>query len=448
MRLTADAGIFSMGNPMGQHRLAKSENGLGTSAFEAETERLLSGRTRDINLSGRMLQLYLHATWPQRGKIARAWAIWVTLINFAFIPLSYLLIPNVFWLSIAIGSIVIPGAHFALYIVWSKPRRAWVEGLSIVVVVGLFMLSFGGLGYASGGINGERFTTGALYFSTVAIMVFGVSLSWSAAIAICGIMGFLGFELADPAIGLPAAIGTTLYYAMGTFAVLVARRTAVILRQKSFLMALRDGYRRQALNQANELLEKLATRDPLTGLVNRRFAAYRIADIWRDPEIPKSRIALIMADIDHFKKLNDSAGHAAGDDCITHVARTIESSVRADDIVCRHGGEEFLIVLTNVTPDDAWTLAERIRANVEALAIVNPGIDPGDPAGNHVTMSVGVAFAQEFADSDTVIKWADDALYDAKRGGRNRVFMLARGISASAETADVSGTTVPVAVIS
>jgi diguanylate cyclase (GGDEF)-like protein len=411
------------------------------SEFEAETERLLSGRTRDIKLTGEMLRLYLQATWPQRAKIARAWAIWVTLINFAFIPLSYLLIPNEFWLSITIGSVVIPAAHIALYIVWSKPRPDWVEGLSIVVVSALFMLSFGGLGFFSGGVNSERFTTGALYFSTVAIMVFGVGVVWSAAVAICGITEFFGFQLADPAIGFPAAAGTTLYYAMGMFAVVIARRTAVIVRQKSFLMSLRDAYR-------SGLLEKLATRDPLTGLCNRRFAARRMADIWRDPAIPKSRIAFVMADIDHFKKLNDTAGHAAGDDCIMRVARSIESSVRAEDLVCRHGGEEFLIVLTNVTPDMAWGLAERIRANVEALAILNPGIDPNDPGGNRVTMSVGVAFAREFADCDTVTKWADDALYDAKRSGRNRIFMLARSTSASAGTLDTSAPQIPIPAVS
>ncbi len=392
-----------------------------------------------------MLQHYQQTTWRQRAKIARAWAVWVTLINFAFIPLSYLLIPDQFWLSIAIGSTVIPAAHLGLYIVWSKPRPTWVEGFSIVVVVGLCMLSFGSLGFASGGVNCERFITGALYCSTVAVMVFGLTPAWSSAVAICGITEFLGFEIADPGMGLADTIGTTVYYAMGTFAVVAARRTALILSQKSFLMSLRDDYRRTALNQANELLEKLATRDPLTGLANRRFAASRIADIWRDPAIPKARIAFIMADIDHFKKLNDTAGHAAGDDCITRVARSIEASVRAGDIVCRHGGEEFLIVLTDVTPDTAWVLAERMRTNVEALAIANPGIDAKDPAGNRVTISVGVAFAEEFADWDTVTKWADDALYDAKHGGRNRVFVFSAGCDgASAGTADISDLAIPV----
>ena len=77
----------------------------------------------------------------------------------------------------------------------------------------------------------------------------------------------------------------------------------------------------------------------------------------------------------------------------------------------------------HATPDLAWTIAERIRSSVEALAIVNPGIDPADGAAGVVTISLGVAFAQEDAAPEIVAKWADDALYDAKRGGRNIVFL-------------------------
>ena len=171
-------------------------------------------------------------------------------------------------------------------------------------------------------------------------------------------------------------------------------------------------------------MEILATRDPLTGLGNRRSATDLIEKLWRDPTIPKACIAFIMADIDWFKRLNDTAGHAAGDECIRRVANTIEDSVRVgEDAVFRYGGEEFLVVLAHASPDLAWTIAERIRSSVEALAIVNPGIDPVDGSANVVTISLGVAFAQEGAAPEIVAKWADDALYDAKRCGRNVVFL-------------------------
>jgi diguanylate cyclase (GGDEF)-like protein len=137
-----------------------------------------------------------------------------------------------------------------------------------------------------------------------------------------------------------------------------------------------------------------------------------------------------MADIDLFKRLNDTAGHAAGDECIRRVAKTIEESVR-EDAVFRYGGEEFLVVLAHTSPDLAWTIAQRIRSSVEALAIVNPGIRPVDGATGVVTISLGVAFAQEDAAPEIVAKWADDALYDAKRGGRNVVF-LSNALAAAA----------------
>jgi diguanylate cyclase (GGDEF)-like protein len=189
-------------------------------------------------------------------------------------------------------------------------------------------------------------------------------------------------------------------------------------------MSLRNQYRSDALKSANHQLEILATRDPLTGLGNRRSATDLIERLWRDPTTPKSRIAFIMADIDLFKRLNDTAGHAAGDECIRRIAKTVEESVRSDkDSVFRYGGEEFLIVLAHASPDLAWTLAERIRSAVEALAIVNPGLHPEDDSAGVVTISLGVAFAQEGAAPETVAKWADDALYDAKRCGRNTVFL-------------------------
>jgi diguanylate cyclase (GGDEF)-like protein len=178
------------------------------------------------------------------------------------------------------------------------------------------------------------------------------------------------------------------------------------------------------LKSANHQLEILATRDPLTGLGNRHSATDLIEKLWRDPTIPKACIAFIMADIDLFKRLNDTAGHAAGDECIRRVAKTIEESVRlGDDSVFRYGGEEFLVVLVHASPDLAWTIAERIRSAVEALAIVNPGAHRVDGSAGVVTISLGVAFAQEGVGPEIVAKWADDALYDAKRCGRNVVFL-------------------------
>ena len=395
-----------------------------TPALEAETERLLSQRTRDIRFSPEMVLAYRKKDWPQRSKIARAWMVWVALISMAFVPISYLLAPEFLILTTAISGLLVPALHGCAYLVWRKPRSAAVEGLSLLLLMISVMISYGYLAVTAGGADYERFLTCILYVDTIAIVVFNVDYIWTLALMVCATAIFFGFEIFNPAIDLEEAIGTSVFYAMGIYAATIARKTQSILGQKAFLMSLRNEYRSDALKSANHQLEILAKRDPLSGLGNRRSANDLIEKLWRDATIPKACIAFIMADIDWFKRLNDAAGHAAGDECIRRVAKTIGESVRmGEDAVFRYGGEEFLVVLADASPDLAWTIAERIRGSVEALAIVNPGIDHVDGAANVVTISLGIAFAQEDAAPEIVAKWADDALYDAKRGGRNIVFL-------------------------
>lgn len=394
-----------------------------TSALEAETERLLSQRTRDIRFSPEMVRAYRKKEWPQRSKIARAWMIWVAAISMAFVPVSYLLAPDLLMLTTVISGLLVPALHACTYLVWRRPRSAAVEGLSLLLLMSTVMVAYGSLAVAAGG-NYERFLTCILYVNTIAIVVFSVDYVWTLSLMVSSVGIFFGFEIFNPAIELKEAIGTSSFYAMGIYAATIARKTQSILGQKAFLLSLRNEYRSDALRRANHQLEILATRDPLTGLGNRRSATDLIDRLWRDPTVPKASIAFIMADIDLFKHLNDTVGHAAGDACIKRVADTIEESVRLGiDAVFRYGGEEFLVVLAHATPDQAWTIAQRIRSSVEALGIVNPGIDPVAASSGVITISLGVAFAHEGAAPEMVAKWADDALYDAKRGGRNIVFL-------------------------
>src|SRR5207244_6930365 len=136
------------------------------------------------------------------------------------------------------------------------------------------------------------------------------------------------FEIFNPAIDPREAIGTSIFYAIGIYAATIARKTQSILGKKAFLLSQRSQYRSDALRGANHQLEILATHDPLTGLGNRRSASDLIGRLWRNAAIPKDRIAFVMADIDRFKQLNDTAVHAAGDECIRRVAKAIEQSVR------------------------------------------------------------------------------------------------------------------------
>ena len=396
----------------------------------AETERLLSLRTRDIRLVGPLLRFYQDRSWPQRAKIVRAWMVWVSALSVLMVAISQVIIPDLLWPSILISVVIVPASHGAVWLFWRRPRPPWQESLSLVLLMAATLFAYGSLGAMAGGPDHERYLTGALFLVAVALMVFGIELVWTMVLCATALAIFLGFQLVNPSVAWPTALALTLFYGMGLVATVVARRTATILAQRSFLMSLRDRHRREALAEANAQLVQLATMDPLTGVANRRSATAHIERLWADPTVDKEGVAFIMADIDHFKQLNDSSGHAVGDTCIRDVAATIRDSIRAgSDMVSRYGGEEFLVVLTDATPALATGIAERIRCEVEKLAIPNPGVPAiGQNGGGYggarsarITISLGIACGRQGVGVERVAKWADDALYEAKRRGRNRV---------------------------
>jgi diguanylate cyclase (GGDEF)-like protein len=343
--------------------------------------------------------------------------VWVCALSCVYVPVSYLIVPSVVGFTAIVGFLLVPGLNLCGYLVWRKPRSDFAEGLSVFLIISAMMIAFGLLGVAAGGSNYERSLTGIFYVSTAAIVVINISYGWSMALMVACASIYCGFEIFNPEISLRTALGTSSFYTMAAYAITLTRKVQLTLSRRAFLMSLRDHYRR-------EQLEILATLDPLTGLANRRSADAMIERLWNDRGIPKASIAFFMADIDSFKQLNDTVGHAAGDQCLQVIAQTIKESLRLDsDAVFRFGGEEFLIVLTNTTPDRAWALAERIRGAVERLAIANPGIHNASGPDGVVTISLGVAFAREDVAPEHVAKWADEALYDAKRSGRNVTFL-------------------------
>ena len=166
-----------------------------------------------------------------------------------------------------------------------------------------------------------------------------------------------------------------------------------------------------------EALRLQAIRDPLTGLYNRRYMQeFLEREIHRCIRRKRS-LAIMMLDVDNFKRYNDTFGHPAGDHALRFVGDTLLRSVRADDLACRYGGEEFCLVLPECSLQQAATRAEDIRSLLKRSHMERSADIPG-----LVTVSIGVAAFGENANSSKILlKFADDALYRAKRAGRDRV---------------------------
>ena len=167
-------------------------------------------------------------------------------------------------------------------------------------------------------------------------------------------------------------------------------------------------------------LRDLSATDGLTGIANRRRLDEHLDIEWRRAARIGQPIAIVIADIDHFKAFNDLYGHLAGDDCLRRIAAALTAAGRrATDLAGRYGGEEFLLVMSATDEDEAFARAEHLRQAVADLAIPHAG----SPGGEFVSISCGVAVSRPTAgaDEEELIAAADLALYEAKAQGRDRV---------------------------
>ena len=173
------------------------------------------------------------------------------------------------------------------------------------------------------------------------------------------------------------------------------------------------------VRRAEKRLAEQAATDPLTGLSNRRNLLTLAEQVQAQALRTNLPTALVIADIDHFKRINDQLGHDAGDQVLVHIGLLLSRTCRAQDIVARWGGEEFLILLPATNGEAALALAERIRQTVAAqpLGYANASITPA--------LSLGVAELEPGETLDSAIARADHALYRSKEEGRNRVTVAA-----------------------
>jgi diguanylate cyclase (GGDEF)-like protein len=173
------------------------------------------------------------------------------------------------------------------------------------------------------------------------------------------------------------------------------------------------------LSAANERLQGQALSDALTGLPNRRFAMERLEQEWALTKRGDRTLSCLMVDVDHFKSINDTYGHQVGDDALKLVADTLRRAARTQDIVCRYGGEEFLVICPDTDAQAAVQCAERLRTNVAAQ-----GLHLQDGGEHKMTVSIGVAEKNESTNTlEALLIRADNNLYAAKDVGRNRTIL-------------------------
>lgn len=183
----------------------------------------------------------------------------------------------------------------------------------------------------------------------------------------------------------------------------------------------RKRYNVQLRDSVQQTIE-MAVTDGLTGLNNRRYLDTHLAEVVTKARGRQKPVSLLMCDIDHFKKVNDTHGHDVGDEVIREFARRIKKNIRNIDLACRYGGEEFVVVMPDTDMALARVVAERIRNEVA----LHPFIVEDGAKQLPITVSLGVSCLENDEDNgDTLIKRADNALYEAKRAGRNTVMFQA-----------------------
>jgi diguanylate cyclase (GGDEF)-like protein len=209
----------------------------------------------------------------------------------------------------------------------------------------------------------------------------------------------------------------TLQYALQALGIMML----VVVAAATWVLVLKRRVKQASsqLQEANRDLTRLSNLDGLTGIANRRMFDQTLEIEWNRARLIGTHLSLILVDIDHFKQLNDEAGHLMGDECLKLVAAELARAARrATDFVARFGGEEFVLILPGTDPLQATLLAESARLGVKRLGIRYPK----QPAGASVTISLGIASATGdlIPSAEALVRAADGALYEAKHQGRNR----------------------------
>ncbi len=201
---------------------------------------------------------------------------------------------------------------------------------------------------------------------------------------------------------------------------LIIRQTKAMAERNAELedQFAKSGEEMADLRRSLDDMRLAANTDSLTGIANRKHFDARIKELIEEAAVGGEPLAILLADIDHFKSFNDNFGHQVGDHVLRLVSAALGECVRGRDFVARYGGEEFAIILPQTALDGALAVAENVRATIASKRLTRKST--GENLGN-ITISLGAALYKDDEGPDSLVARADEGLYKAKRDGRNRV---------------------------
>jgi len=303
-----------------------------------------------------------------------------------------------------------------------KPSKVYREG-SIGLIICLIGLLHLYLGSGKGVATTAYAQVGVIVAILFANVVMRLRLPYALATSVVLLAGDVVFLQTDRFLSEPEKSMGMMLTVCAIMITLIANYSIGREERFGYLILLRHEMQREELAYVNAELHRISSRDNLTGLANRHSFEAHCATLWQQTMAAGAPLSAILIDIDKFKAVNDLRGHLYGDKVLARVASLVQQSLRGkDDFAARFGGEEFVVLLPDVTEQGALIVAERIRKMVEvagAPAIENPLMGPILAT----TVSCGVATCLPDADDciESLLEAADKAMYAAKRAGRNRV---------------------------
>jgi diguanylate cyclase (GGDEF)-like protein len=315
------------------------------------------------------------------------------------------------WRAIFGFLIIIPIINISLYIIFRTGLNLKMAdpSLTSVQIFAAILLTMYGMYFA----NESR---GVLLLVYVIILLFGIFRLNTRDFLLVSVFTLLtyGSDIALLKLYRPDGVNFNIEYLQWIVLALVLAAFSII---GGYISSLRQNLSISKSEQAKyiEIIQEMAIRDELTGVYNRRHLMELLDYEKNRSSRGGGLFCLAMLDIDHFKNVNDSHGHQAGDAVLRIVATMIDKTLRSTEFIGRYGGEEFLIVLTQTDIKGALICAERVRTNIENALFPDLGPD------FKVTVSIGLSEYHIREDVKNIISRADEALYRAKKGGRNRV---------------------------